>query len=123
MNSVIYSCTWSGVQSLPIKANVGQSSFVVNLSWNCCRPSIDAKACFDGTSSMTLGNCLLIYADGKDIRFVPSIDETTKPSIRVQGSRFEVPCIVVVNKWAVLTSALGIFNNDVMYGSTIVTLD
>ena len=41
----------------------------------------------------------------------------------MQGSGLEVPCIVVVDKWAVLTSAVGIFNNDVMDGSTIVVLD
>ena len=58
---------------------------------------MDARTSFDGTSSRTLGSCLLVKADGKGIGFVPSIDEAIKPSIRLHCSGREVPCIVVVD--------------------------
>ena len=121
--NVMFSCICALVQSLPIRIIVGQSSFDANWSFRCCRPSIDAMTSFDGTSLMTLGRGLCMKADGKGIGFSPSIDETTKSLIKEHGSGREVPCTVEMDKFVGLTSAVGIFNSNVMDGSTIVTLD
>ena len=52
----------------------------------------------------------------------PSMEETIRPSIIVQGSGREVPCMVVVERFVRPISDDLIFNIEIMEGSMIVIL-